>query len=322
MNRNIIALAAVALLGLPAVAAPVVAIEGVVARGDTRVTDVFTATIEVLADNGDVLLADTEPLLSVEDGFFSVDVDLAPAVAALQDGQTLTVTLDLGDGVASTTRLGSIWRVAAATGADRAIVAVVADALGDIPAADLIADASPLAVAMAFANVSGVPASISDGIDNGTVDGLAGLAIAGGTLNVAAGGVTDIAPGTLTGAQLQDGTVTSTQLAALSTTKVADATLTAANFADSAFATAADVSGVKQIFKAARGCTNRLALTSDAACVRKSCSSLSTCSTNVCLEDCKFGDCIDEGPSPSGSVRVCSGTTEGVTLMGSLIKDP
>jgi hypothetical protein len=188
---------AVALLALPAAAFPVVAIEGVVARGDARVTDVFTATIEVLADNGDVLLTDTEPSLSVEDGFFSVDVDLAPAVAALQDGQTLTVTLDLGDGVASTTRLGSIWRVASAARADSATVVLVADALGDIPAADLIADVSPLAVAMAFANVAGVPASISDGVDNGTVDALTGLAIAGGILNVAAGGVTDIAPGTL-----------------------------------------------------------------------------------------------------------------------------
>lgn len=305
----------VVLLALPAVAAPVVAIEGVVARGDTRVTDVFTAAIEVLADNGDVLLTDTEPSLSVEDGFFSVDVDLAPVVAALQDGQTLTVTLDLGDGVASTTRLGSIWRVASAARADSATVVLVADALGDIPAADLIADVSPLAVAMAFANVSGVPASISDGVDNGTVDGLAGLAIAGGTLNVAAGGVTDIAPGTLTGAQLQDGTVTSTQLAALATTKVADGTLTAANFANGAFATTTDVTGTASVFRNPVGCAVGLTSASTPTCERVG------CGTNA-LRACTTVTCEDVGPTPSAGTRFCIGTGEGFELVGRLIKDP
>lgn len=321
MNRTVIAFTA-ALLGLPAIAAPVVAIEGVVARGDTRVTDVFTATIEVLADNGDVLVTDSEPSLSVDDGFFSVDVDLAAAVAALQDGQTLTVTVDLGNGLQSTTRLGTIWRVASTAGADRAAVVLVADALGDIPAADLIADVSPLAVAIAFANIAGVPASITDGVDNGTVDAITDLAIAGGTLNVATGGVTDIAPGTLTGAQLQDGTVTSTQLAALTATKVADGTLTAANFANGAFATTTDVTGVRQIFRAALGCTNPASLIPSFSCLRRSCSTLATCTTNVCLASCTTGSCVDEGPSPSGSVRVCSNANEGVIFVGHLIANP
>jgi hypothetical protein len=306
---------AVALLALPAAAFPVVAIEGVVARGDARVTDVFTATIEVLADNGDVLLTDTEPSLSVEDGFFSVDVDLAPAVAALQDGQTLTVTLDLGDGVASTTRLGSIWRVASAARADSATVVLVADALGDIPAADLIADVSPLAVAMAFANVAGVPASISDGVDNGTVDALTGLAIAGGILNVAAGGVTDIAPGTLTGAQLQDGTVTSTQLAALTAVKVADGTLTAANFANGAFATTTDVTGTASVFRNPAGCAPGLTSASTPSCERVG------CGTNA-LRTCITRTCEDVGPTPSAGTRFCIGTAEGFELVGRLIKDP
>jgi hypothetical protein len=315
MNRNIVACAAAALLGLPAVAAPVVAIEGVVARGDSRVTDVFSATIEVLADNGDVLLADTEPSLSVEDGFFSVDVDLAPAVAALQDGQTLTVTLDLGDGVASTTRLGTIWRVASAARADSAAVVLVADALGDIPADDLIADASPLAVPMAFANIAGVPASITDGIDNGTVDALTGLAIAGDTLNVATGGVTDIAAGTLTGAQLQDGTVTSTQLAALTAAKVADGTLTAANFANGAFATTADVTGTASVFRNPAGCAFGLTSASTPTCERVG------CGTNA-LRACTTATCEDVGPTPSAGTRFCIGTGEGFELVGRLIKNP
>ena len=316
MNRTVIAFTA-ALLGLPAVAAPVVAIEGVVARGDTRVTDVFTATIEVLADNGDVLVTDSEPSLSVDDGFFDVDVDLAAAVAALQDGQTLTVTVDLGNGLQSTTRLGTIWRVASAAGADRAAVVLVADALGDIPVADLIADASPLAVPMAFANIAGVPASITDGVDNGTVDALTGLAIAGGTLNVATGGTTDIAPGTLTGAQLQDGTVTSTQLGSLSVAKVADGTLTAANFANGAFATTADVTGTASVFRNPAGCANPFALVSSSA---PACSRL-VCGTEQ-LRACTTGTCENVGPNPSAGTRVCAGTAEGFELVGRLIKNP
>jgi len=197
-------------------------------------------------------------------------------------------------------------------------VALVADALGDIPAADLNADASPLAVAMAFANVSGVPASISDGIDNGTVDTLSGLTIdGGGTLNVATGGVTDIATGTLTGAQLQDGTVTSTQLGALSTTKVADGTLTGANFANGAFATTADVTGTALVFKNPAGCANPFALSSAStpACARLS------CGTDQ-LRACSTGTCENVGPNPSASTRICVGTSEGFELVGRLIKNP
>jgi hypothetical protein len=324
MNRTLARLTIifVVLVSTPVLAFPVVTIEGVVAQGDTRLSSTFAATIEVQTDAGDVLVTASLPSLPVLDGFFTIDIDIGNASSAVVDGQTLTVTVDFGDGLESTTRLGSIWRVFRATDADRASVVLVADRLGDIPAADLNADVSPLAVSMAFGNLVGVPPSVADGVDNGNVDALTGLAIGAGVLNVAPGGVTDIAPGTLTGAQLLDGSVTSTELGTLSLAKLQDGTLTGANFAPGAFATPTEVSGVALVFKRPPGCEG--SLTTNPVCNRRTCTNQANCTgSNVCLIQCEtLIGCENLGPSPSTSQRICVSTGDGFVVQGSLIKDP
>jgi len=309
------------LLAHAANAAPIVTIDGFIGRGSVPENGTFTATIEATNDNGDVLVALSEPSLIVTDGTFSIDLDLEDAVPALTAGEVVSISVDLGDGLERVVRLGPVFAAIEAAGADRARRARRADLLGDIPAADLVADTNILAVPAAFANASGVPASIGDGVDNGTVDALTGLAITGGVLDVAAGGVTDIAAGTLTGTQIADGSVSSTQLAALSAGKVADGTLTGANFATGAFAVG-EVSGTVSVFKLAAGCTNPFTLTTSSACARRRCTISGTdCVANDCLIPCTGGTCVNEG-NASASTLVCSGSNEGMEFVGRLIKDP
>jgi len=281
------------LLAHAANAAPIVTIDGFIGRGSVPENGTFTATIEATNDNGDVLVALSEPSLIVTDGTFSIDLDLEDAVPALTAGEVVSISVDLGDGLERVVRLGPVFAAIEAAGADRARRARRADLLGDIPAADLVADTNILAVPAAFANASGVPASIGDGVDNGTVDALTGLAITGGVLDVAAGGVTDIAAGTLTGA----------------------------NCATGAFAVG-EVSGTVSVFKLAAGCTNPFTLTTSSACARRRCTISGTdCVANDCLIPCTGGTCVNEG-NASASTLVCSGSNEGMEFVGRLIKDP
>jgi hypothetical protein len=312
----------VALVGATvAHAAPVVTIDGFVGRGSEPENGTFTATIEATSDDGDVLVALSVPALIITDGTFSIDLDLEDAVPALTAGEVVSIGVDLGDGLARTVRLGPVFGALEAGRADRSRLARQADLLGDIPAEDLVADTNILAVPAAFANATGVPESIADGVDNGTVDALTGLAITGGVLDVAAGGVTDIAAGTLTGTQIADGSVNSTQLAALSAAKVADGTLTGANFATGAFAVG-EVTGTVNVFKIAPGCSNPFTLTTSSGCARRACTGAGDCTTNVCRVACTGGSCENLGTSPSGSTLVCSGTNEGMEFVGRLIRDP
>jgi hypothetical protein len=321
MKTSSVLVLAALLLAHVASAAPIVTIDGFVGRGPVAENGSFTATIEAASDNGDVLVALSVPSLVVTDGAFSIDLDLEDAVPTLTTGGVVSITIDLGDGLEGVVRLGRIFGAMTAAHADRSDFAAGALQLGGIPADDLIADVDVLASPAAFENATGVPASIADGVDTGTIDALTGLAISGGVLDVAAGGVTDIAAGTLTGAHIQDGTVGSTQLAALSSTKVANGTLTGANFATGAFAVA-EVSGTTSVFKVAPGCTNPFTLTTSSGCVRRSCTISGTdCVANDCLIPCTGGTCVNEGTA-SPSTLACSGTSEGMEFVGRLIKDP
>lgn len=305
-------------------AAPVVTVEGFIGRGPTAVTGVFTATVEATADNGDVLVAETFPSLAVDDGTFSVDLDLGDdGATALAGGQVVTITVDIGEGIEAAARIGTIYRVASGETADRAGLAREADRLGDILPADLVADGASLGSPIAFANLTVVPAGVADGVDNGTVDTLTGLAITGGVLNVAAGGVLDVAAGSLNGVHILDGSITSTQLGPLAADRIANGTLTGANFANAAIPTAAEVTGTANIFKLAAGCDRPFELTSSSVCVRRTCTIGGVdCVANQCRVPCTGGPCENLGPSPSGGTLACTSAAEGMAFVGRVIKDP
>jgi hypothetical protein len=309
-------------LSWSAMAAPIVIVEGFLSRRDVPEEGVFAATVEVVDDEGVSLVVLPVPNLVVVAGAFSLDVDLAAAADALSAGEVISLRLDLGDGLERATRLGTVFGSLRADQADRARLARIADLLGEIPATDLIADTSLLAVPAAFANAFGVPAGIADDVDNGTIDAVAGLVIANGLLDVAVGGVTDVVAGSLTGTQIANGTVSSTQLGAFSSAKVVDGTLTGANFATGAFALT-EVAGTRSIFKLPTGCTGAFTFTSASSCQRRACTIPGVnCGAFVCRRNCTTSECENLGTAPHSSTLTCSGTAEGVQFLGRLIKDP
>jgi hypothetical protein len=303
-------------------AAPVVTIEGRLTRRDVPEEGVFAATIELVDDDGDELVALDVPQLTVIDGAFSVDVDLEAATDALVAGEVISLHVNLGDGLERRLQVGTVFGAVHAAHADRALLVRTAATLGDIPVSDLVADHSILAVPVAFANLTDVPAGIADGVDSGNIDTLSGLVVSDGLLDVAAGAVTAVVEGSITSAQVADGSIGSTQLGGLSAAKVADGTLTGEDFATGAFGSS-DVRGTTQLYLRARGCDAPLTLTTDPRCDRRACVIQNVnCVSFVCRHNCTTEVCENLGTLPNNEVRTCIGTGEGVTPVGRLINAP
>ncbi len=224
----------------------------------------------------------------------------------------LSLTVDVGE-LSVTTRLGSVLFADLADDADLADIAIVAERLGDVPAASLVQVGNVDGVAVAFENVVGLPNGIADG-DDGNVFTLAGLVVTGGALEVAPASVTTgrIIDGTITGTQIQDGSITSVQTGNLAADRLADATLTGRNFANDAFS-AADIFTVT-VNRMAPGCENPSSLSTFTTCRREA------CGTNR-LRDCTTRACEDVGTNPPLSVQLCSGSGEGITpVSGRLVQ--
>lgn len=292
-------------------AAPIVVVDGALRGASASTFAVGDASVEVIDEAGTVLVSSDVAGLTINDGLFSFDLDLADAAAALEAGDTLTtrITLRLADDreLEVVGALGRPFSALQADRADRATSAATATRLGTLEASALLNVVDLGNQAVTFSNIIDPPPGIEDG-DQGNVDTIgSGLALSGGVLNVANGGVstTNLVDGSVTGAQIADGSVTGTDLAALPNTVLADATLTGANFADNAFA-AGDVLGTRTVGRLPNGCANAGALTVGFSCP-----------TIACANQPSF-------------FRECDGTCNGRTqatfclldFLGELIVDP
>jgi hypothetical protein len=191
-----------------------------------------------LVDGATVLWSEEQPAVDVVDGVFVVDVGAAnPLPPSTPAGVRLRIVVD-GDELSTV----PLARLASATRAARAATAPTAPTTTQLQqrSADAYARADALALpggaAVAFGNVTGVPADLADG-DDGTVvsgtgggvvlgadhtlglqdvpgDRLADGSVTGARLPAGAVGAREVADGVVTGALVVDGTLTRSKLAA------------------------------------------------------------------------------------------------------------
>ncbi len=306
MNRALPALLSLGLVAAAEASAyPVLAVDGVV----SGVADgTFDIVIEVSSDSGEVLVTESVANFVVVGGAIAVDVDLGAAAAALEGGEVLTVAVEVGD-LSASARLGSVLRANLAEDVEIADVVVVAERLGDIPAASLVQAGAVGGIPVAFENITGLPVGIADG-DDGNIFALRDLVITAGAIEVAPGAITSarLVDATITSAQLRDSTFSGAAISTVSADRVADGTLTGRNFANDSFAID-DVTDSVAINRMPIGCVNAGIITTASSCFRKS------CGTNR-LQACESTDCVDVGATPSIQTRLCIGSSEGVTPVG------
>ena len=302
------------LMSTPVFAAPIVQVDGRLAVGGVGRDGVFDAVVEIRDDTGTVRLTETVTGVIVVDGAFGVDLDMASVIGDLESGQVMTVEVEIADLIA-TARLGAAFSAGAAENAAFAASVASADRLGDVAPASLIQVATLDdigAVQIAFGNLTGVPAGVADGADSGNIDTLdTALVVSAGTLRLAPTSISGamLVDGTVTSNALADLTVTTTQLAALSSADVADATLTGSDFADGSFVS----SNVETAFL-----TTSLLTITNIACTRFGSDAFSTspkcvrraCGTNGRIV-CGFSaDCQD----PSSGSSLCDNVDVGFVL--------
>jgi hypothetical protein len=313
IKNGMVAVVFTALAFSAARAAPVVEVNGDLRADGEPVSGVFTVTVEVSDDDGNVLDTQVVNNLAINDGTFAVELDLEPGRALLEEGDVLTVTTDLGDGLVATARLGSVLFAASADAAEIAGIAVVAERLGDIPANELVDQSQISSVAVAFLNLANVPEGIADG-DDGNVLSLQGLAVNAGRLEVSPSSVTSAAVqnGTITGAQILDGSINGDHTGVTSG-QLQTGTLTGANFANNAFAsTDFDTTNV---FVRPTGCESPGLLTTQSSCTRRTCEGVPNGRVN-----CTSSACLDVGTNPSNALLTCSGSSEGMGAVGKLVR--
>lgn len=194
-----------------------------------------------LVDGPTALWTEEQPAVDVVDGVFVVDVGSAnPLPLAVPAGVTLRIVVD-GDELPSIplARLGSANHAARAATAP---TATTTNELQQHPAADFVridALAAAGAAAVAFSNVTGVPADLADG-DDGTVVTSTGGGIVRGENGAL--GLQD-----MPGDRFADGSITGNRLPAGSVGPrvVADGTVTGGHVADGAL-TADDIADVTE----------------------------------------------------------------------------
>lgn len=313
------AFTAVVGLAAPAVAQPF-SIAGRLSGGSVAVDDV--RSFDVVVSDGDGVEAAAfvvDNVAIVGGGFaFAIPAEFDASIDAAAARGTLGVTVSFVDvDGASVSGTGVIGAVAVAAFADEVAFAPeggVADAVGGIVGADVVSAAGLATtivgtVPVSFANVSGVAASVRDGLDNGNVDTVGGgLVVTDGVLDVAAGGVTaaTVAAGTIGSAQIADGAVDGTVLGGVSGEDFADDSLTAADFAPAGIG-ASDVAGAfNTVFQTPLGCDAAAGFFVTAS-VSSTCTKRTGCSAGQ-TRNCATGVC------ETGTSTVCSRTKLGVTL--------
>ncbi len=238
------------LSAMSAFGAPLVAVDGRLVIDEIAVDDVVDVLIEVRDDEGEQRLSLTEADVVVVDGAFVIDLDIATIADDLAAGATMQVEVTVDD-LTTSTIIGRVYGAHEAVDVDTAATATTATKLGGIDAASLIAASgisAPGGVLVAFVNLTGVPAGIADGIDNGTIDAVGtGLGITGGALRVTSLTSAQIVDGTVPASALANGSFTTAQISGLVDADVAAASLTSANFAAGMITAAADVSGPQKV---------------------------------------------------------------------------
>jgi hypothetical protein len=307
------------LLAVPALAQPF-SIAGRLSGGTVAVDDVRDFDVEV-ADGAGVVVAEfsVADVAIVGGGFaFLIPADFDASLgAAAADGPlavAITFVDDDGATATATSTLGAVAVAAFATETPFAPRGGTADAVGtlgggDVVSAGVLGNNVIETVPIAFANLTGVPANVADGVDNGNVDVIgAGLVLAGGVLDVAAGSVTaaNVVDGTIGSAQIADGAVDGNVLGGVSGSDFANDSLTAADFAPAGIG-AVDVAGtLNNVFQTPFGCDTAVPFFVTTA-VSSTCTKRTGCAAGQ-TRNCDSGVC------ETGSTTVCSRTKLGAAL--------
>ncbi|MCC7109118.1 MAG: hypothetical protein IT382_07515 [Deltaproteobacteria bacterium] len=218
----------------------------------------FELALYDVATGGAPLWSESQSGVQVVGGVFALDVGsespLPPSVARTL-GLYLEVVVE-GDALAPRARLGAV------PVAERAVVAGSVDqaddalALGEQAAEELATLAALQTLggaSVAWGNLSGLPAGVDDGMDNGTAFTTgAGLVLNAGQLSLANDGVqaSHLASGAVTSAKLAAGAVGTTQLAdgAVQSTDVADGSVGGFDVANDAIGTA-QLAGTLRVYQ-------------------------------------------------------------------------
>lgn len=270
-------------------AAPVVVVDGRVVIDGAGANTVADVHVEVTGNAGVLVTADV-PAVVLVDGFLSVDLDLAEAVDAALAGETLLVSVTVDDGVApltATSVVGPVFFAAHASEAGHALDAASADAVGGLTDAELVSAAALAASggpAVAWENLTSLPAGIADGDDGNVLSIGAGLTRTGVTLSVSALTGASIVDGTIGTNQIADDTLTSSHLASLGGADFAADSLAGADFAQTSF-TSTDVVRPVVMRVEAQGCALRGRLTTATTCPQVTCNNGTgglSCTTGLC----------------------------------------
>ncbi len=279
--------AGLALLLSTSAAAQTFPFAGALDDGDRPADGLFTFELSLLGPADVVLWSEEQVNVVVADGVFAIDVGAnTPLPPTIVGTARLAVTID-GDALPPVplARMVAANRVARATASTTASTTSL---LGGRSAADVVTRESLIAVGgqpVAFANITGVPASVLDG-DQGTdvtatsVD----FAISARTLSLATVNGSRLAQsavngmsGTLNSGQVADGAVTGA--------KVADGSLGRAQL--EADLTAREVK-TANVFLVPAGCEFPGRFTTASSCLRRSCTTpsnqpgLLTCNASSC----------------------------------------
>jgi hypothetical protein len=266
--------------------------------------DIELALYDV-ATGGAPLWSESQSGVVVVGGVLALDVGsespLPPSVARTL-GLFLEVVVE-GDALAPRARLGAV------PVAERAVVAGSVDqaddalALGEHAAEELATLAALQTLggaSVAWGNLSGLPAGVDDGVDNGTVFTTgAGLVLNAGQLSLANDGVqaSHLASGAVTSAKLAAGAVGTTQLAdgAVQAADVADGSITSADLGDASMGTA-QLAGTIRLYRVQySGCLQPVGTLMDTGTCTDggSCSGLNfwNCQTASCASTRPIGAC-------------------------------